>query len=78
MDWLKIETHFADVVALAADKNGTPVSPILADTMRDTIHAMKNNVTEFGGLEAVCAAAIREFDAPKKPEPEAPKTKRGK
>lgn len=84
MNWNRIEAHMGDVIELAAKINGTPVSPAIADAVRDAVTALKaDKIKEFGGLEAVAAKAIAQFDsgveAAPEPEPvEAPKPKRGK
>lgn len=81
MNWGKVQDNFDHIVAKCAELNGTPISPIIADTVRDTITAMQNNVAEFGGLEAVAHAAIIRFGETEftQAEPEAaPKPKRGK
>lgn len=84
MNWDRIEANLGEVTELAAKINGTPVSPAIADAVRDAVTALKaDKIKEFGGLEAVAAKAIAQFDngvkAALEPEPvEAPKPKRGK
>ncbi len=84
MNWDRIEANLGAVVELAAKLNGTPVSPAIADAVRDAVTALKaDKIKEFGGLEAVAAKAIAQFDsgadrAPESEPSEAPKPKRGK
>lgn len=90
MNWDSIIANqglIAEAVALQIEQ---PMSPIIADTVRDTITAMQSDkIKEFGGLEAIAETTIRVFDAsggfPSAPHPspksepaEAPKPKRGK
>jgi len=87
MDWAAIEANQEQICAAVALQIEQPVTPVVRDTVRDTIHAMREGkIKEFGGLEARCVEAIQEFDlladapAPVKIEPEpvkAPKTKKG-
>lgn len=84
MNWDRIEANLGEVVELAAKINGTPVSPVIADAVRDAVTALRTDkIKEFGGLEAIAAKAIAQFDsdafASLEPEPvKAPKPKRGK
>lgn len=82
MNWDKVQDNFDLIVAKCAEMNGTPVSPIIADTVRDTITAMQANAKEFGGLEKIACAAIARYGeteftqpAPQSEPVKAPKTK---
>lgn len=85
MNWDKVQDNFDTIVGKCAELNGTPVTSVIADTVRDTITAMQAGVTEFGGLEDVAHQAIVHFgetkvtqSKPKLEPEEAPKPKRGK
>jgi hypothetical protein len=87
MNWNNIAEKQEAIIEKCAELNGTSVSPMIRDTVRDTITAMQaGKIKEFGGLEAVAVKAIGFFDddanpliADIEPEPvEVHKLKRGK
>lgn len=64
MNWEAIEANQEQICAAVALQIEQPVTPKIQDTVRDTIHAMREGkIKEFGGLEHIAAVTIRVFDA---------------